>query len=245
MRCLLIDNSNTRTKFAIGTKEKIEPLKSNLNTPEITPESLQQSLTNIQFDSVYLCSVVPIKAELIKAHFSTLPFHQLNHLSNLGIKIDYPNPEQIGADRLANVVGVHHLFSSPAIVIDFGTAVTFDVIGPDATYLGGVIAPGLPSMTDYLSNRTALLPKIQLTEPQSAIGKSTSAAMNAGAVYGYRGLVREIISNLRREMNTKPAIIATGGDAPLIAQKLSEIEYVSQTLTLEGIRIAAKKQFNF
>lgn len=245
MRCLLIDNSNTRTKFAIGTPNKLIPLDTVIPTPQISAETLSTTLASESFDAVYLCSVVPEKAKIIQSHFSHLPFHALTHKSNLGINIDYPTPEQIGADRLANCIGVHHLFSSPAIVIDFGTAVTFDVIGANATYLGGAIAPGLPSMTDYLANRTALLPKIQLSEPSSAIGKSTEAAMNAGAVYGYRGLVREILTNLKNELSGSPVIVATGGDAPLIAQGLPEIQHVSPTLTLEGIRLAAKNQFNF
>src|SRR5690606_11193818 len=105
----------------------------------------------------------------------------------------------------------------PAIVIDFGTAVTFDVVSAGPAYCGGVIAPGPGAMQDYLGRRTALLPQIVLAEPRSAIGKSTEEAMQAGAVLGYRGLVREIIARLRDEMGGDPVIVATGGDAALIA----------------------------
>ena len=104
----------------------------------------------------------------------------------MGVHIDYPKPEQIGADRLANAAGVHTLYGSPAIVIDLGTAVTFDAVAANATYLGGVIAPGLASMTNNLAKRTALLPKIELTEPANAIGKSTTEAMLVGAIFVYR-----------------------------------------------------------
>ena len=243
MRCLLIDNSNTRTKFAIGTESELKPLAARIPTRELSSTTLTEALQGEDYDCVYLCSVVPEKATLMAEFFQNCPFHKLSYQSDLGIQIDYPKPEQIGADRLANAIGVHQLFRSPAIVIDFGTAVTFDVVGADATYLGGVIAPGLPSMTDYLANRTALLPKIELSEPTSAIGKSTVDAMHVGAVYGYRGLVREIIHKLRDEMPGDPVIVATGGDAELIAQGVEEIQHVSPILTLEGIRIAATRHF--
>jgi type III pantothenate kinase len=244
MPYLLIDNSNTRTKFALGTAEKLGEVVSILPTAEISSETLSEALGGTHFDAVLLCSVVPEKAAIMSDYFSGIPFHQLTCDSKLGIQIDYPNPSQIGADRLANAIGVHALFSSPAIVIDFGTAVTFDTIGRDATYLGGVIAPGLASMTENLAKRTALLPKIELCEPERAIGKSTTEAMLAGAVYGYRGLIKEIIHKLSDEMHTQPVVVATGGDAELIARGLPEINHVSPTLTLEGIRIAATLQFS-
>ena len=125
-------------------------------------------------------------------------------------------------------------------MVDFGTAVTFDVVGrsgTQASYLGGVIAPGLASMTDYLHQSTALLPEIDLAEPESAIGKSTTEAMRSGAVYGYRGMIREILTAIRRELDHEPTVIATGGDAALIAAGLTEVSEVVPGLTLEGIRL--------
>jgi type III pantothenate kinase len=128
-------------------------------------------------------------------------------------------------------------------VIDFGTAVTFDIIDNEK-YQGGVIAPGLGAMTDYLANKTALLPKITLTEPDSAIGKSTEKAMDIGAVYGYRGLVREIIAELSKELATAPTVICTGGDGELITNGLPDlIHHYHPSITLEGIRIAATLNF--
>lgn len=241
---LIIDNSNTRTKFALGDDHSLHEWFQHTPTAQLCPRVLDKILAGISYDSVMLCSVVPEKAAMMQNYFSDTPFHSLSYLTPMGIQIDYPRPEQIGADRLANAVAVHAMYSSPAIVIDFGTAVTFDVVGENATYLGGVIAPGLPSMTDYLANRTALLPKIELCEPKYAIGKSTVEAMHAGAVYGYRGLVREIISKLKSEMHGEPCIVATGGDAQLIASGVPEIQHVSQNLTLEGIRIAACHHFS-
>ncbi len=245
MPWLLIDNSNTRTKFALGDDARLGAWHAWLPTNDISPETLDATLSGIAFDGVLLCSVVPEKARLLAAHLgSRAPLHSLSAASPLGIGIDYPQPEQIGADRLANAVavGAHH--GAPAIVIDFGTAVTFDVVEAGPTYCGGVIAPGLGAMQDYLGRRTALLPKIELEEPAATIGKSTVAAMQSGAVFGYRGLVKEILLQLRRELSAPPRIVATGGDAALIARGVQEIESVDPNLTLEGLRLVARKHFS-
>jgi type III pantothenate kinase len=136
---------------------------------------------------------------------------------------------------------VAKLYGCPAVVVDFGTAVTFDIVSEDKCYIGGVIAPGLESMTNFLYQRTALLPKLSLKEPRKAVGKSTRAAMMAGAVYGYRGLVREILARIKAERfhRKRLKIVATGGYARLIANHITEIEWVHPTLTLEGLRIVA------
>ena len=157
--------------------------------------------------------------------------------------IDYPFPNQIGADRLANAAGVLTRHGAPAIVIDFGTAVTFDVISDQPAYCGGVIAPGLGAMSGYLPQKTALLPAIELIEPDSAIGKSTTHAMQAGAVFGYRGLVKEIILRIRAELSGNPKIIATGGDAALISRGVPEIDTVDPDITLDGLRQVAARVF--
>src|SRR5213082_3706039 len=164
----------------------------------------------------------------------------LNSTVKLGVGIDYPAPETIGADRLANAAAVAALYGCPAIVVDFGTAVTFDIVSAQRKYVGGVIAPGLESMTNFLYQRTALLPKLSLREPRSAVGKSTIEAMRSGAVIGYRGLVREIIARIKAERfrGKKVHVIATGGYADLIAARLREIDAVHPNLTLEGLRIA-------
>ncbi len=246
MRFLLIDNSNTRTKFMIGTEVELLPWIAFIDTPEISPDSISKVLVNQTWDAVLLCSVVPEKAKVIEITLQQLsdkPFKKLTPSSNLGIGINYPMPSQIGADRLANSIAANALFGSPCIVIDFGTAVTFDIIVDDK-YQGGVIAPGLGAMTDYLANKTALLPKITLTEPESAIGKSTEKAMDIGAVYGYRGLVREIITEICKEMKTHPTVICTGGDGELITNGLPDlIHHYHPSITLEGIRIAATLNF--
>jgi len=279
MRILIVDNSNTRTKFALADGDQLDPWRAIIPTPEISPKSLEECLAEINWDVSIISSVVPQKAAILASWLGNKPCHQLSHLSKLPIGINYPKPEQIGADRLANAVGAHALYGSPCIVLDFGTAVTFDVIAPAddykevqapasdgqeaqapagdgasaqrmggaqaSSYQGGVIAPGLASMTEGLANRTALLPNITLQEPECAIGKSTEQAMLAGAVYGYRGLVREILHNLNKEFPNDPLVIATGGDAPLITRGLDEIAHLAPDLTLEGLKIIAHLNISY
>ena len=165
----------------------------------------------------------------------------LDYNLNLGVGVEYPKPHSIGADRLANAAAVAEIYGFPAIVVDFGTAVTFDVVSERRTYIGGVIAPGLEAMTRFLYQRTALLPSISLREPRRALGKSTTEAMRSGAVLGYRGLVREILARIRAEQFPRKRVFvaATGGYAQLIAAALPEIDVVHPHLTLEGLRIVA------
>jgi len=186
-------------------------------------------------------SVVPEKNSVISKAVGRTGVLWLDSTLKLVVGIDYPAPESIGADRLANAAAVAALYGCPAIVVDFGTAVTFDIVSARRNYIGGVIAPGLEAMTNFLYQRTALLPKLSLKEPRRAIGRSTIGAMLSGAVFGYRGLVREILARIRAEEfpRKKLHIVATGGYARLIAAQLPEITAVRPHLTLEGLRIIA------
>lgn len=242
MNYLLIDNSNTRTKFQLADAERLHDWKQWIPTTDVSVDALEKITRGIHFDAVLICSVVPTKSAIMQEFFTrTHPLHVVSCESKMELTIDYPNPRQIGADRLANAVGVLEKYQVPAIVIDFGTAVTFDVISSQRAYCGGVIAPGLGAMNEYLHRKTALLPLIELAEPAHAVGKSTQEAMMAGAVYGYRGLIKEILLKLREEVQGDVTIIATGGDAGLIAQGLVEIQLVDSQITLEGLRHLAMK----
>lgn len=244
MAWLLIDNSNSRTKFALGDASSLSDWRAVIPTPELSEASLALALDGVVFDAVVICSVVPAKAAIMKAFFEGgCPVHFIDHQSPLGMAIDYPEPSQIGADRLANAAGVLSRHGAPAIVVDFGTAVTFDVISDQPAYCGGVIAPGLGAMSGYLPQKTALLKAIELVEPPSAIGKSTTHAMQSGAVFGYRGLVREIIARVRQELSGTVKVVATGGDAALIARGVAEIDAVDPDLTLDGLRQVAARVF--
>jgi type III pantothenate kinase len=194
-----------------------------------------------KLDGAALCSVVPHATLLVRRavrglwNFSCL---ELTLRTVYGVGVDYPKPGTIGPDRLANAIAARHRFGAPVIVVDFGTAVTFDVVNTRGNYVGGVIAPGLAAMTDYLHEHTALLPRIRIREFKRAIGRSTEEAMLVGAVHGYRGLIREVLMELKRELKVeKMPVVATGGYAKLIASKLPEISAVEPNLTLEGLRL--------
>lgn len=144
MTYLLIDNSNTRTKFVLSSPEALLPERYMIPTREVSGERLDEVLAGVRYDAAVVCSVVPRVAEELK-NWIVKPCHFLSCDSRLGVGIDYPHPRQIGADRLANAVGAAAYYGYPCVVVDFGTAVTFDVIGPQCTYVGGVIAPGLPA----------------------------------------------------------------------------------------------------
>ena len=193
-----------------------------------------------QVNKVVVSSVVPTKnPAILRAAHNQAQVLWLNSNVKLGVTLDYPNPESIGADRLANAAAVAELYGSPAIVVDLGTAVTFDVISETRSYIGGVIAPGLEAMTNFLYQRTALLPRLSLKEPHRAVGKSTVEAMRSGAIFGYRGLVREILARIKAEQfsRKKIAVVATGGYARFVASQLPEIAVIHPHLTLEGLRI--------
>ncbi len=235
---LLIDNSNSFTKFALSVGKEVGPSRK-LATRTLTPDAMGNILRQWEWKRAVLCSVVPEVGERIAEYLAPKPVLRVTAKLKLGVGIDYPKPLTIGADRLANAAAAWARYGGPVVVVDFGTAVSFDVVSAEGKYVGGVIAPGLEAMTDYLHTRTALLPEITLLEPPSAIGKSTKHAMLSGAVYGYRGLVRQILLELSKELGLKKKlpVVATGGYAELIAAELPEIKAVVPELTLDGLRI--------
>ena len=235
---LLIDVSNSFTKFAFATRQRLGATER-VETARLSGASIGRLLRRRRVDYVVVSSVVPKKNALIRQSTKGIKTLFVSAKCELGVGVDYPEPESIGADRLANAAAVAGLYGIPAIVVDFGTAVTFDVVSNDRSYVGGVIAPGLEAMTTYLYKRTALLPKLTLVEPRHAVGRSTKAAMMAGAIFGYRGLVKEILAKISMESfgRRRAHVVATGGYAHLIAARLPEIDAVRPHLTLEGLRI--------
>ncbi len=238
---LLVNLNNTSTKLALADSEKLRAKKV-LPTKALSVPAIKRAIRSWHFDHALVGSVVPKKTVVFRNLLGARMKEVTSDL-DLGIGIDFSEPRTIGADRLANAVGVATRYGSPAIVVDFGTAVTFDIISSKGVYEGGVIAPGLGVMVDYMYQRTALLPKIDLEEPISVIGKSTKNAMLAGAVYGYRGLVRQIVTEIVAKLDGKVRIIATGSYADLIAAKLPELQIVDLELTLEGLRVIALRNF--
>ncbi len=157
-----------------------------------------------------------------------------------GVKVNVDNPREVGADRIVNTLAAHTRYGGPAIVIDFGSATTFDVISPDGEYLGGAIAPGMRVASDALFRYAAQLRRIELVPPRSSIGKNTVHAMQSGVVLGYISLAEGMITRLKRDMGDmgrNAKVIATGGLARLIAPNTDCIDIVDPNLTLDGVRM--------
>ena len=238
---LLIDVSNSYAKFAFSSTKHVST-PARIATEKLSNRVVAAFLRRRDVRKVIVSSVVPAKDDAISnAVRQRAEMLWLDWKLNLGVAIDYPKPQSIGADRLANAAAVAQIYGVPAIVVDFGTAVTFDIVSERRAYIGGVIAPGLEAMSNFLYERTALLPRISLKKPRRAVGKSTTEAMLSGAVFGYRGLVREILVRIKKEkFRRKPVhVVATGGYARLIAGVLPEIHEIYPHLTLEGLRIIA------
>ena len=241
---LLLDIGNTHTHLGVANDGKIVRA-ADVPTKDwfagMAAADLEKFLGGKKVEGAALCSVVPDATPLaIMAvqRIGRVKARELTSKTVLGVGIKYPKPETIGPDRLANAVAARKLFGAPSVVVDFGTAVTFDVVDRSGKYVGGIIAPGLSAMTDYLHEKTALLPKIEIRDTKAIVGKSTEEAMLIGAVRGYRGLIRELLKSLRAELEVRRLpVIATGGYAQLIAAKMEEITAVRPHLTLEGLEI--------
>jgi len=156
---------------------------------------------------------------------------------NAGIKIGGYNPRQVGVDRLANAVAGYEKYRRPLIIIDFGTATTFDYVTSQGEFAGGAIAPGIDIINSALSQMTAKLPKVEIKKTNWIVGRKTKESMQSGIFHGYVGLVDHLVKEMTKEVKTKPKVIATGGLAPLIAKSTKTIEAVEPFLTLEGLRI--------
>lgn len=241
---LLIDIGNTHSHIGLGHSGRVHKLSHFPTAAWKTGKALaflERCIGKSTLRGAALCSVVPgataLARRCIRSRWKIEPL-ELNSETILDLGIDYPNPKTIGPDRLANALAAKNHYGAPVVVVDFGTAVTFDVVNGHGDYAGGIIAPGLSAMTSYLHEKTALLPAIRIREPQRVVGKSTEQAMLSGAVIGYRGLIRELIVELKKELGIKRLpVVATGGYAELIASKFALISHVDPKLTLEGLRL--------
>lgn len=196
-------------------------------------------------DAVVLCSVVPaltaIYENMSRHYFGVAPLTLTADL-DLGLKLAVPDPGQVGADRLANALAARELFDLPAVVVDFGTATTFDVLDGKGVYLGGVIAPGVITSSTELSRRAAQLSRVRIEKPKSFISGSTTQAMQSGIYFGTVGQVEHILAGIEKELMAKPTVVATGGLADLWGKGISRIDKVDIQLTLKGLRIFYMRQ---
>ena len=189
---------------------------------------------------VIIASVVPplqpVFEELISAHFRVAPV-VVGPGIRTGMPILYDNPHEVGADRIVNAVAAYETYGGPAIVVDFGTATTFDAISAKGEYLGGVIAPGIGISAEALFERAAKLPRVEIVRPKGVIGKNTVGSMQSGLFYGYLGLVDGIVRRMIKEMEREPTVIGTGGLAHLILAESETVQHIDAFLTLKGLQI--------
>ena len=189
---------------------------------------------------VVICSVVPVVTERLR-EMTTRYFHfppvVVEPGTRTGIPIKMDNPVEVGADRLVNALAAHAIYGGPGIVVDFGTATSFDVYSGKGEFIGGAIAPGVQSSMDALRARGAQLRTVELRTPRHAIGRNTVEAMQSGAVYGFAGQVDRIVDQLSQELDADPVVVATGGLATSIVEQCRSIDHHDTWLTLKGLRL--------
>ena len=200
-------------------------------------------LSKIPFENVkgiIISSVVPtltgVLEKLSLQYFGFKPY-TVGPGIKTGMPILYDNPREVGADRIVNAVAGFEKYKSPLIIVDFGTATTFDYVNKKGEYCGGAIAPGLAISMEALFQRASKLPRVEIVKPPQIVAKNTVNSMQAGIYYGYVGLVDEIVTRMKAECREKCTVIATGGLAGLIAPESRTIEKIEEYLTLEGLRI--------
>jgi type III pantothenate kinase len=250
---LAIDIGNTNTSLGVYEGEKLiahwRMATAQYRTSDeygvLAREMFSVSeLDHKKIDAIIIASVVPplnfTFKEMSKKYFA----HEAIFVDNkteMGLTILYNPPTDVGADRIVDAVAAIHLYGSPCIVVDFGTATTFDAINSRGEYLGGVITPGITISSDALFQRAAKLPRVEIKSPERVIGNSTVGSIQSGLYYGYAGLVDGILRRMIAELGAETRVVATGGLAPLISKASELIETVDDTLTLEGLRLIYEK----
>src|SRR5437867_10615322 len=250
---LVIDIGNTNTSLGVFDDENLTANWRLTTARERTGDEWGVhtrnlfALTGFDFksiDAIAIASVVPplnfTLKRMAESYFQLTPLF-IDHTVDKGLKILYEPPADVGADRIVDAVAAIHKYGRPCIVVDFGTATTFDAINSKGEYVGGVITPGITISADALFERAAKLPRVEIKRPENVIGSSTVGAMQSGLYHGYVGLVDGILRKMISEMGGAPRVIATGGLAPLIATGSELIELVDDTLTLEGLRLVYER----
>jgi len=245
---LVVDVGNTNTVLGIYQERKLLHRWRVSSDPGRTADEHALLLRGFcdaaglkldRIKDVVIGSVVPALTQTyrqaVESLFDLLPL-QVSADLDVGLKFGYHDPHQIGADRIANAVAAYKMFQGPVIVVDFGTATTFDVISGQGEYLGGVIAPGLRTSASDLFARAARLPRfMEIQKPRQVIGKTTAESVQAGLFFGTVGQVDEIVTRIQADLGEKAAVVATGGLAELIADQSRSIERVCPDLTLDGL----------
>ena len=246
---LAIDIGNTNIIFGVFEGEELRATWRIATGIHRMPDEYAALILNLlhhksldisDIDKVALCSVVPPLTthfeELSQQYFNTSPL-VVGAGVKTGVRIRMDNPREVGADRIVNAAATHHLYDGPTIIVDLGTATTFDTVSREGDYLGGAIAPGINIAAESLFARAAALPRVELLRPEHAIGTNTISAMQSGLFFGYVGLVEGIVARIQQELQEKAKVVATGGYARLIAKETPVIEIVNPDLTLIGLRL--------
>lgn len=239
-RFLIIDAGNTTTHFGVCDREGV---LTHFRIPSIISRLKEDGPGALRkigaLDGALISSVVPLldgTLETLCRGIGIKPFW-LSHRTPTGFRLLYKKPGEIGSDRIANVAAARELYSVPAIVVDIGTAITFDCVSKRGDYLGGVIAPGPLLSRTALAEHTGLLPFVDIARPPHIVGKSTVHAIQAGMIFGARALISGIIGELRKEMGGRPAVIFTGGQIEFIIHGWRYPKIIDPLLTLQGLRI--------
>lgn len=244
----VLDVGNTNTVLGIFNKAKLSyqwRIKTDREKTEDEFAMLIQSLfkhESLKFediDGIIISSVVPpimyAFERMAEKYFKQKPIIVGDYPIDAYLKMKYPNPKELGADRIVNAVGALESYGAPLIIIDFGTATTYCYIDEESAYVGGAIVPGIKISLDALYSKAAKLPKVEITHPKEIIGLSTVEAMQSGVYYGYVGQVDEVVRRFKLESGTNPKVIATGGLSTLISGESSTIDIVDPSLTLRGL----------
>lgn len=239
---LLVDNSNTRTKFMLS-RDGVSGEMRLLPTEDISVASVQEILRGWVFSKVVLCSVVPTAAELIKTALSAYALQQLSAETVGDVDFfDYAGIATLGADRVANVLAAVQCVDLPLVAVDAGTATTFDVVVQGASrprFAGGLIAPGFSSVASCLHEKTAQLPPVDVLQSGPVIGQNTQEAMAAALRIGYPGMVESILNAIEEELGEPVNVVLTGGDAEMLAASMQKVCMVVPRLTMQGIALGA------
>lgn len=239
---LVIDIGNTTIVFGVYKKDELKGHFRIVTDKEKTSDEYGEIISSLiknKISAAIISCVVPLLAPVFNQ--MVRDYFQVEALFVEGIKtkftILYDNPKEVGADRIVNAIAAFKLYGGPVIVVDFGTATTFDVISKNGEYLGGAIAPGIAISIEALWTKTALLPKVEIIKPKTVIGKNTIEGMQAGIFYGFVGQVDKIVMEIKKELELEPKVVATGGLAELISSESRHIQLVNPLLTLQGLKI--------
>ena len=239
---LLIDNSNTRTKFALWDGVSLSASRT-LYTAELSVPAITALVSDWKFEKLCLCSVVPAAAELIRKYAAGCSVFELNAEVAQGVDFSsYPGVATLGADRVANVLAALEYAPLPLVAIDAGTATTFDVVEKGNSvpcFAGGLIAPGLSAVAGCLHSKTAQLPQCEPVEGSPIIGRNTQEAMSSAIAVGYPGMVDSIVDGIEKELGEAVHVLLTGGDAEWLASRMRRDVRIVPDLTLQGIAKAA------